>query len=187
MSTQTKTWTEAELLALKHDGYKCELVNGEIEMSPAGFFDHGDIIALLMSRLTVYIYEKKLGKTFDGQSGCWMKSGNLRCADISFLSKSRIDGLHGRPKGYFHGAPDLAVEVLSPNETAKQVAEKLADYFESGAQLVWIVNPADKTVTVYRSLVSLKVLRPGDALDGEDIVPGFSMPVVELFAQSEFD
>ena len=188
MPIETHTWTEAELLNLKHEGFKCELVDGEIVMSPAGNFNHGDIIARLIARLTTYaVFEKKLGSVFDGQSGRWMKSGNMRCADIAFMSKARIKALNGFPQGFLHGAADLTVEVLSPNESMAQVAGKIADYLESEARLIWIINPSDKTVSIHRPQSPEKILHVGDSLDGEDVVPGFSMPVAELFAQPDLD
>jgi Uma2 family endonuclease len=188
MPIETHIWTEAELLNLKHEGFKCELVNGDVVMSPAGNFDHGNIIARLIARLTIYaVFEKKLGEVFDGQSGRWMKSGNMRCADIWFMSKARIKAIGGPRQGFLHGAPDLAVEVLSPSETVGQTEEKLKDYFESGSRLVWIVNPADKSVMAYRSLEVFRVLHESESLDGEDVVPGFSMPVAELFAPLDLD
>jgi Uma2 family endonuclease len=186
MSTQTKVWTEADLLALPNVG-KYELVEGELIMSPAGFMDHGRIIARLLARLTTYVDKQKLGVTSDGQTGCWMTSGNLRCPDVSFLSKARVKASFGQKSVFLQGAPDLAIEVLSPNESARMIDDKIADYFESGARLVWIVNPADKTVGIYRSVKLDRTLRSGDELSGEDVVPGFSMPVDEVFKQPELD
>jgi Uma2 family endonuclease len=187
MTTQAKVWTEAELMALPNDGHKYELVNGELVMSPAGTYGHGDIIAWLSAKLTIFIREHKLGVVFDGQSGFWMKSGNLRSPDISFLCSERVRSLNPKPKGFLQGAPDLAIEVLSPSDTVKDVTEKLADYFESGAKLVWVVNPDNKTLLVYHGTTPDRLLKSGDSIDGETIVPGFQMPVDELFAKPDLD
>jgi len=187
MPATAKVWTEAELMAASHDGHKCELVDGELVMSPAGVFDHGNIIARILTRLTMHaVYDRRLGEVFDGQSGHWMKSGNMRCPDISFWSKARLDALPSKPKGFIHGAPDLAVEVLSPSDTVNDMAEKLSDYFASGARLVWVVNPQEKSVLIYHETTPERLLRSGDMIDGEDVVPGFSMPVSELFAELSF-
>jgi Uma2 family endonuclease len=184
MLTQTKQWTEAELMALPKDGHRYELVNGDLAMSPAGGFEHGSVIARLSARLTIHVYQRKLGVTFDGQTGFWMKSGGLRCPDVSFVAKSRLRG--PRPKGFLNGAPDLAVEVISPSDEPKDIEAKIAEYFDNGAQLVWRLNPVERTVTVYRAATAFRVLHAGEELGGGDLIPGFSVPVVELFEEPDF-
>src|SRR4051812_7648711 len=120
MGVQQK-YTAADLMALPKNGQKYELVNGELVMSPAGVFDHGDIISWLSAKLAIYSREKKLGIVVDGQSGFWMKSGNLRSPDISFIGRDRLKALTPRPQGFVTGAPDLVVEVLSPSDTVMDV------------------------------------------------------------------
>jgi Uma2 family endonuclease len=186
MGTQTK-YTEAELMALPKNGQKYELVNGELVMSPAGVFDHGDIISWLSAKLAIYSREKKLGVIVDGQSGFWMKSGNLRSPDISFMGRDRLKALTPRPQGFVNGAPDLAVEVLSPSDTVMEVGSKIAELFENGTRLAWVVNPREKSVLVYHGATPDRLLKPGDQLDGELVLPGFAMPVAELFDQPKFD
>jgi Uma2 family endonuclease len=187
MVTTAKIWTEEELMALPKDG-KYELVHGELrKMSPAFYFDHGEVIARLMFHLTTHVYAQKLGTISDGQSGCWMKSGNMRSPDISFLGKERRKALGGQAKGFLKGAPDLAVEVLSPSDTVKNIAEKLIDYFASGAKLVWVVNLEEKSVLVYHSATPDRVLKAGDRLDGGSVLPGFQLEIAELFAQPDLD
>jgi Uma2 family endonuclease len=186
MGTQTKVWTEAELMALPKDGHKYELVNGELQMAPAGVFGHGDIIAWLSACLTIHSRKNRLGTVFDGQSGFWMKSGNLRSPDISFISIDRLKTLHKKQHAFLNTAPDLAVEVLSPSETAATVHEKAVDYFQSGCRILWIVNTVEKTVQVYRSETSSELLKLGDSLDGEGIIPG-SMPLADLFAEPDLE
>lgn len=171
-------------MALPKDGRKYELVSGDLAMSPAGGFEHGAIIARLSARLTLHVYQEKLGMTFDGQTGFWMGSGNLRSPDASFLGKARLKG--SRPKGFLTGAPDLAVEVLSPSDDPKEVAAKIAEYLENGARLVWLVSPDERTVTVHQNAVSARILHAGDVLDGGAVVPGFSLPVLDLFAEPDF-
>jgi Uma2 family endonuclease len=110
-----------------------------------------------------------------------MKSGNLRSPDVSFIAQSRLDAIGGNTPGFFHIAPDLAVEVLSPNERRKKIEEKLADYFESGTQLVWFVFSRTKTVRVYRDSKTSTLLDEHETLSGEEVVPGFSFSIQKLF------
>ncbi|HYG76204.1 MAG TPA: Uma2 family endonuclease [Planctomycetota bacterium] len=180
MQSTAKKWTEAELMALPKDGHKYELVNGELEMSPAGTFGHGDVIMHLSIVLGSWVRKNKLGELFDGQSGFWMKSGNLRSPDISFIGRERIGQLD-KSQGFLSTAPELAIEVLSPNDTNKLIAEKMEDYFASGCRLAWVVNPLNKTVAIYHAPTPDRLLRGDDRLEGEDVVPGFSIAVHEIF------
>ncbi len=180
-SSPAKIWTEDELLALPDDDGKYELVNGElILMSPAGGL-HGRHTGRLFSRLAVFVEDHKLGECYDGQTGFWMKSGNLRAPDISFVSKQRLEECGGPTERFFHIAPELAVEVISPNERRKKIEEKLVDYFESGTLLVWFVFSRSRTVRVYRDAKSSTLPGEHEVLSGEEVVPGFSFPIQRLF------
>jgi len=179
-------WTDEELMALPDDGFKRELVNGEIVMSPAGL-NHGDIINVLSAALTTFALERKLGRTFDGQTGFRMRSQDLLSPDISFISRSRLAGMRRAPAGFFRGSPDLAVEVLSPGESVGHAEEKVAQYFENDTKLAWIVNPINRTVQVYTTgRTPDRMLRTGDSLDGGSLLPGFTFPVADLFADYDF-
>lgn len=181
MPTLTKTWTEKELLALPKDRGKYELVDGELVFMPPAGFEHGDISGEALSRLRTYVRRKKLGRVVDGQTGFWMKSGNLRSPDVSFVSKQRLLKLTRLPTGFFLGTPDMVVEVLSPDDRMSNIEKKIRDYFESGTKLLWLVNPVTRTVRVYRDPDNYRLLTIKNNLAGEDIVPGFSMAVKKLF------
>ena len=101
---------------------------------------------------------------------------------MAFVKQERIDEA-GRVKGYWIGAPDLAVEVVSPSDTIAQVEDKVAEWLEAGARMVWVVSPKLHTVTVYRSLTDIETLTEKDTLDGGDVVPGFSIAVAEIFGR----
>src|SRR5687768_13828293 len=113
MST-TRTWTEKELMALPRDGFKRELVDGEIQLSPAGS-PHGNVNTRLIARLQSFVEVHRLGETFDGATGCWMPSGNLRVPDVTFVTRSRLPG--ASEQGFLRVVPDLVVEVLSPGDS----------------------------------------------------------------------
>src|ERR1043165_5797430 len=116
MPALIKDWTEKELVALPKEHGKYELVDGELVLMPPAGFEHGDISLEAGMRLRAYVRRKKLGRVVDGQTGFWMKSGNLRSPDVSFVSKQRLLEMERLPAGLFIGAPDLAVEVLSPDD-----------------------------------------------------------------------
>ena len=182
---ENKVWTEAELMALPDDGRKYELVEGEIVVGNTGI-EHEYIGGRLFGPLSILVYERRLGIVCGSSAGYWMKSGNLRSPDLSFISKERLRGLKHAPKKFFDEAPDLAVEILSPNDTVETLHEKIVEYFESGARLVWVLNPEEETVLVYHSPQPDRLLKAADSVDGEDVIPGFSMPLSELFAELDF-
>jgi Uma2 family endonuclease len=116
-----------------------------------------------------------------------MKSGNKRSPDISFVAKERLQGLEELPDGFLEGAPDLAIEILSPTNTIEEIHAKLVEYFENGAQLVWIIHPNERYILVYRCAQEPdRLLKSTDFLDGEELIPSFSLPVAELFQKLTF-
>jgi Uma2 family endonuclease len=184
MTQITTAMTAEELLRLSHDGTKrYELVLGELRtMAPAGF-DHGMVANHLGTLLTNYVNSNHLGRVLAAETGFIVRHDpdTVRAPDSSFVSNERLKQ-YGRPKrGYYPHGPDLAVEVLSPDERQDDIDEKLEDWFAGGVRLVWLVNPRRKTVTVYRSLDEIRVLTERDTLDGEDVVPGFTCGVADLF------
>src|SRR4030065_2551515 len=176
----TKKWTEKMIMSIPKNGYKHELINGEFTMVPAGF-EHEIIVANIVFILKKFVSEHKLGAVCGPDLGCWMKSENLRCPDVSFIRKERLQKLDRLPKGFFKGSPDLAVEVLSPSDTIEGVHGKIVEYFENDTKLAWVVNPEEQTVTLYHSLYPHKLLTNKDVLDGDSVLDGFSVPVSALF------
>lgn len=178
-------WTEKKLMQLPDDGIVYELVEGELAMSQAGF-EHGEIMMLLGEHLSAHVRTQKLGRVVGASTGFWMKTGNARSPDVSFVAKAR---LHGRrsTKKFFQGAPDLAVEIVSPNDVWSKLNQKIAEFFANGTRLAWVINPGDQTVLVYHAAQPDGLLRAGDWLDGEQVVPGFRLPVAELFAEYDFE
>ena len=182
MSTTTHTMTADELLLLPKKGMRYELVKGELkEMAPAGF-EHWIVIAKLTWRLGQHVEMNNLGVVCGAETGFKIGSNpdTVRAPDIAFVSSERLAEL-GITKKFWAGAPDLAVEVLSPGDTVDEVGDKVDDWLAAGTKAVWIVSPKLQNVTVYRSLTSIVVLSKNDELDGQDIVPGFRCRVAEIF------
>lgn len=177
MST-THRMTEAELLALPRDGWKREYVDGEIQVSPAGA-PHGRIIIELSRLLANHVKARELGYLFDSSTGCWMPSGNLRSPDLTFVSHERLP--EGVPEGFLRATPDLVVEVLSPGDSERRMLDKVGEYLEAGIGLIWVIDPASRTATSWRSLTRVRALAAHEDLDGEDVIPGFRCRVDDLF------
>jgi Uma2 family endonuclease len=148
--------------------------------------EHGYIACLLVAVLTNFVLQHRLGAVCDSSTGFALKSGNIRSPDVSFVARSRLQGLKRPPRGFFAGSPDLAVEILSPNNTVEEIHAKIVEYFDNQTQLVWVIHPDEQFVLVYRQPSPDRLLRPGDELDGNSIVPGFSMPVAQLFESWDF-
>ncbi len=184
---EQKIWTDAEFMALNRDGHRYEIVNGElIDMGNSGA-KHGYVCSILMILLGGYVHIQKLGAMFDSSTAFKMKSGNKRSPDVSFMAKERLQGLDDLPDGFLEGAPDLAVEILSPGNTVAEIHDKLVEYFENGARLVWVIHPQEQYVLVYRSSQEPdRLLKSVNSLDGEEIVPGFTLPIAELFQKLAF-
>ncbi len=183
MATATRTITADELLAMPEDGVRRELVEGELrEMTPAGF-QHGRIAGNIAGELRNHVRAHDLGVIATAEAAYLLSvdPDTVRSPDVSFVRRERIEEV-GDPTGFWPGAPDLAVEVISPTDRYSQVLEKVGDYVDAGTPLVVVVDPPARSVTVYRSRTDLIVLTEDDVLEGGDVVPGWKLPVREIFA-----
>ncbi len=187
ISAQPKIWTDEEFMALPDNGNRYELVNGQIKVLDSVGMEHGYLSALVGCSLGNYSFDRKLGVICNSSTAFKMKSGNKRSPDVSFVSKDRLKGLKKLPKGFFDGAPDLAVEVISPSNTFDEIHQKIVEYFESGSRLVWVINPDEETVLVYRGTTPDRLLKKTDFLDGEEVVDEFRLAIAELFTELDFD
>ena len=161
----------------------CELVEGRIvEMSRPGAV-HGFVTARLGVKLGIHVERYGLGAIFSNDVGFVLRrnpigSDTVRGIDVAFVSSARLP--HPIPIGWIEGPPDLAVEVLSPGNLASDINLKTRQLLDAGAQAVWIVDPATRSVQIH-SPQGFTVLREGDGLSGGDILPGFSIKVADIF------
>ncbi len=173
-------------MALPRDGRKYELLGGELAVSPTGF-QHGYISSRLLAALLEYALKHRLGVVVDSSTGFRLQSGDCLSPDVSFVGKDRLRGQKQVFTKLFQGAPDLVVEVISPGESQRKLKQKLTQYFANGTRVAWVVNPKERTVSVYNSTKRSNFLGEGDQLDGASLLPGFTFPVKELFEIPDFD
>ncbi|MCS7209650.1 MAG: Uma2 family endonuclease [Fimbriimonadales bacterium] len=172
-----RRYTEQDLLQMPDDGRKYELVNGRIQVVPTGA-RHGWIEFLLANKLGEYAKGRFFG--FGSSTGFRMKKGNIRSPDFALM---RIDRFPDRkpPADFAEGAPDLAVEIVSPSENLHDLYQKVGEYFELGAREVWLLFPERKQVYRFTAPLEIEVLHENDTLTGGELLPEFKVRVGELF------
>ena len=167
--------TAADLELLPDDGFRYELVRGEVrKMTPAGN-EHGKIAMSIAWRLAQHVENHGLGSVYAAETGFRLASDpdTVRAPDAAFVCQARLDAV-GAVAGYWPGAPDLAVEVVSPGDRYGEVAEKVADWLAVRGRRWWSSSSRSiGTVAVHRTSGTVDVLREGDVLEGEEVVPGW--------------
>jgi Uma2 family endonuclease len=179
---ESRLITGQELLAMGDIG-PCELIDGRIvTMTPTGA-EHARLEFSLGRQLGNFVAEHELGWVLGGEVGIYTHHSpdRIRGADIAFISKERVPD--GPPEGFLECAPDLVVEIISPNDRWQDVRRKIKEYFEIGVQQIWIVEPENGSVLVYRSLTEIHTLMESDTLIGEGPLEGFSLPVLSIFTK----
>ena len=185
MATATLTkpalHTAKDLERLSAQGFRYELIKGELRpMSPSGG-PHGNATSRVSFYVNGLVYGEELGETFAAETGFFVARDpdTVLAPDFAFVAEERLpDPL---PEGYVSIIPDLAVETRSPNDTAKEVADKVDDWLAAGVQIVWVIEPRHRTITTHRQGRQPIVFSVGDTLDGEDILPGLSIPLGMIF------
>ncbi|MEO5818489.1 MAG: Uma2 family endonuclease [Gemmatimonadaceae bacterium] len=166
---------------LPHD-QRAELVRGELRMTPPPGAPHGVVVINLAVLLSGFVKRHRAGQVFPDGVGYQLPDlpHTVRVPDTSFVRADRLPTDGVRP-GLLKLSPDLAVEVLSPSETASALEEKLDDYRACGTPLIWVVDPARRTVMIVANDAPVRWLREGDTLDGGRVLPGFACSVDDLF------
>ena len=175
--------TADDLAKQPDNGTRYELVKGVLQKMPPAGFEHGIRAAEIGSKLNVYVKTHKLGYVCGAETGFKIAQNpdTVRAPDAAFVSQASIER-QGIVRGYWEGAPDLAVEVISPGDTYAEVAEKVEEWLTAGCRMVWVINPRRETIEVYRPNADFTILRGTDTLDGDDVVEGFQCQVQDIFA-----
>ena len=182
MVTTTRPITAEELLNLPDDGFRYELIRGKLRKRlPAGQ-THGRYASKLHISLGGYVMANRLGETYIADTGYILATDpdHVLAPHLAFISNERLNEI-GESDGFAQGAPDIAVEVISPNDRYTEVEEKTADWLNAGCRAVIVVNPRDRTVNLHRSLTDTTTLTQSDTLQLDDIVPGWRMPIQAIF------
>jgi Uma2 family endonuclease len=179
---ETRLLTIEEFERLPDDGWRLELVRGQVIREPPTGFEHGVVAIHMGAILLAFVEENELGKVVGTEAGFVLsvEPPTVRAPDIAFVSEER---LNFDPKRFAPLAPDLAVEVLSPSNTVSEIHDKVLDYLAAGTRLVWVADPVLRTVTAYRSRHDIRLLAAQDEIDGGDVLPGFRCKVSELFGR----
>lgn len=174
--------TADELLVMPHNGYRYELVQGKLRQMEFADRQHGRIAAQIGSYLGAFVATNGLGETYAAGTGFIIDTvpDTVRASDVSFVSRERAEAT-AEERGFFPGAPDLAVEVISPNDRYSEIKEKMSDWLRAGTQMVVVIDPHQRTATVYRAPDDICMLTEGDVLDGGTVVPGWRMPLADVF------
>ncbi len=183
MSIASRSMTAQDLWHMPKDGMRHELVRGELRTMTPSSGGHGISVIKITLPLAQYVENQALGLTFGAETGFILSRNpdTVRAPDLAFVSHAKVPATGIPSSGYWPGAPDLAVEVVSPGEALDEVEAKVEDWINAGTRLVWVVNPRRRTVTVYRTTKSSTILTEQDELDGQDVIPGFRCPVRQLF------
>ena len=174
--------TPEEFLVHSLPDGKAELVRGELRVTPPPGAPHSFVASNLVALLCASLKGRGLGRVLGDGAGYELMQlpRTVRVPDASFVRAGRLPA-EGIGPGLLKLAPDLAVEVLSPSESASELEEKLDDYRTCGTPLIWVVDPVRRTVMIIASDAPVRWLREGDVLDAGDVIPGFTCAVVELF------
>ena len=173
--------TADELLRLNLPDKRTELIRGRLVVRDPGGARHGAVAMRLGYRIMAHVAAHDLGRVYAAETGFKIESDpdTVRAPDVAFIAKHRLPEVE--PRGYPGWAPDLAVEVLAHDDHPADTLEKVAQWLKAGVQMVWIVDSEKRTARVYRADGSEALLGSDETLDGEDVLPGFRCPLVDLW------
>lgn len=182
MATTQKLMTAEELLRLPEDGQRHELIAGELTTMAPSSYEHGRRTGRIAASLGQHVLAHDLGEVLGAETGFLLARDpdRVRAPDAAFISRARAQ-VAGEVAGYWPGAPDLAVEVISAHDLYTEVEEKVRIWLAHGTRMVIVINPRHRTVAVRRSPTHVRQLTIDDTLDGEDVIPRWTLRVRDLF------
>ena len=174
--------TAEQLLAMPDDGNRYELVEGVLKvMSPAGS-EHGEIAMRIASRLAHHVECRRLGRTYAAETGFRIGADpdTVRAPDAAFVSRERLRSIEPT-SGYLPLAPDLVVEVISPNDSFSDVEKKAQQWIDAGTRIVLIADPGNQSLVIRKSALEMEVLRSGETFAAGEVCAGWVLSVDEAF------
>ena len=173
--------TAEELLRANIPGKRTELLRGVLMVREPAGGRHGRVASELSRVIGNHVHAHQLGTVYAAETGFTLARSpdTVRAPDVAFVRRDRLPD--PEPVGFPELAPDLAVEVLSPSDRPGEVLAKIGDWLDSGARMVWVVDPERRLARIYRADGSLTVVTADEALDGETVLPGFSCPLAGIF------
>lgn len=161
------------------EGFTHELERGRVVREPLPRPEHGVTDVRLGARLHAFVEDARLGVVLANAGFIIAENPDtVRGPDLAFVAAARVPGYTGE---YWGLGPDLVVEILSPSNSASAMQSKVLEYLDAGTRAVWVVDPRRRAVTVYRSARDIRILTGAEELDGGDVLPGFRLPLLELF------
>jgi Uma2 family endonuclease len=160
----------------------CELIDGVLVEKPMGYRESLLAVAIAAA-LRAFVLPRKLGLVSGADGMMQLSPGLVRIPDVAYVSRQRLPGGRVPSEPIPHLVPDLAVEVLSASNTRAEMARKGQEYFEAGVQLLWLVDPDARVVTVYSGPEASSTLDQNQTLDGGAVLPGFTLSLPNLFAE----
>lgn len=180
--THMPTMITGEEFARMSELGRAELIEGKVIQMPPPKGKHGLCEGHFYFNINKVVQKNKSGKVFVGETGVYIRRNpdTVRGMDVAYMSNERW-AQQPDPEGYLEAAPDLVVEILSPDDRWTAVTTKLKEYFSIGVRLVWGADPETKTVYAYRSVTDVREFSENDTLPGDDVLPDFHVPVTDLF------
>jgi len=176
--------TVAEDLYDLRDGERVELIRGELRRTPLASFERGDTVMSIGAQIAAFVRQQQLGKTLAAETGFIIARNpdTLLAPDVAFVRSDRLPR-SGSRRHFAELAPDLVVEVISPSDSVANVTTMVMLWLDAGVRAVWVAEPSEQTVTTYAPDGTARVLRAsaGDVLDGGDVLPGFRLPLADIF------
>jgi Uma2 family endonuclease len=182
MAVEARLLTADDLARLPDDGFRHELIAGELQSYALSGAEHGRVVINAATPLAEFAARNASGVVFGAGTGFELRANPdmVRAPDAAFVTRQRFEQVGDVP-GYWPGAPDLAIEVLSPGDRFSEVEEKVFDWLDAGTRLVIVFDPRKRTATAYRSRASIRVYTDTETLGAGDVVPGWTFPVARAF------
>ncbi len=182
MTTKAKLLTAEDLLRLDSEGIHGELIRGELYETMSAGRIHGKVAAIIISVLMAFVRPRRLGQVIGTDAGVLLERSpdTVREPDVAFISAEKMS-LDSEATGYFEGIPDLVVEVMSPNDSYRDMHDKARMWLSYGVPIVWVADPDARSVYEHRIGLPVLTLDEDDTLDGGDVLPGFTCVVRDMF------